>query len=159
MKEYPSTEELREVFDYVDGSLHWKIKPSVAINIGDQAGTTKGSNGYCRIKFKNKTYLIHRLVWLWHGNKLEKTMEIDHINRDRADNKIENLRQVTRAANLENQTGALVCYCPSVKSKNKWKAYTKKNSVQPQKHLGYYYTKEEALKAVEEFYGRRSSIK
>jgi hypothetical protein len=159
MKKYPSTKELREVFNYVDGYFYWKIKPSAAINISDQAGTNKGSNGYCRIKFKKKIYLIHRLVWVWHGNRLEKNMEIDHINRDRADNRIENLRQVTRAVNLENQIGDLVCYCLSVKSKNKWKAYTKKNAVQPQKHLGYYRTKEEALKAVKEFYGGRSSIK
>jgi len=34
MKEYPSTEELRKVFDYVDGCLYWKIKPAACISIG-----------------------------------------------------------------------------------------------------------------------------
>jgi hypothetical protein len=149
------TQEIaHQLFEYRDGALYWKIKPSAAISIGNQAGTNKGSNGYCRIKFKTEIYLTHRLVWIWHENKLEKNMEIDHINRDRADNNIQNLRQVTRAVNLENQIGALICYCPSVKSKNKWKAYTKKNAIETQKHLGYHSTKEEALKAVEDFYGK-----
>lgn len=149
MKEYPSTEELRATFDYVDGCLYWKIKPAMCIFVGDKAGTPKGNNGYCRIQYKGSTYLVHRLVWIWHGNKLEEGMEIDHINRVRADNRIENLRQVTRTENLANQKRLLVCFLPSRKGKNKWKAYTKQTKQQKQKHLGYYRTKEEALKAVE----------
>jgi len=149
MKEYPSTKELREVFDYVDGSLYWKIKVAACISIGDQAGTLKGNNGYCRIQYKGLTYLVHRLVWLWHGKELKEQMEIDHINRIRKDNRIENLRQVTRAENLANQKGLLVSFCPSVKSKKKWKAYTKQSGTQKQKHLGYYRTKEEALLVAE----------
>ena len=149
MKEYPSTKELRKVFTYVDGFLYWKIKPAACVAIGDQAGTAKGNNGYCRIQYKGSTYLVHRLVWIWHGNKLEDQMEIDHINRIREDNRIKNLRQVTRAENLANQKGLLVSFCPSVKSKNKWKAYTKQCLSQKQKHLGYYRTREEALRVAE----------
>lgn len=149
MKEYPSTKELRKVFTYVDGFLYWKIKPAACVAIGDQAGTSKGNNGYCRIQYKGSTYLVHRLVWIWHGNKLEDQMEIDHINRIREDNRIKNLRQVTRAENLANQKGLLVSFCPSVKSKNKWKAYTKQSLSQKQKHLGYYRTREEALRVAE----------
>jgi len=148
MKPYPSTEELRDVFDYVDGCLYWKIKPSAAVSIGDQAGSYKGNNGYMRVMYKKSTYLIHRIVWVWHGNKLEEHLEIDHINRNRADNRIENLQQVTRAENLANQKGDIVCYCPSIKSKKKWKAYTKQTGTSKQVHLGYYETKQEALQAL-----------
>jgi len=148
MKPYPSTEELRQVFDYVDGSLYWKIKPCMAVSIGDKAGTNKGAQGYSRVMYKKSTYLIHRIVWVWHGNSLDKNLEIDHINRNRADNRIENLRQVSKAKNLENQKGDLVCYCPSIKSKKKWKAYTKQAGKAKQVHLGYYETKQDALQAL-----------
>ncbi len=125
MKPYPSTEELRQVFDYVDGSLYWKIKPCMAVSIGDKAGTNKGAQGYSRVMYKKSTYLIHRIVWVWHGNSLDENLEIDHINRNRADNRIENLRQVSKAKNLENQKGDLVCYCPSIKSKKKMESIHK----------------------------------
>jgi len=148
MKKYLSTKELRDVFDYFDGYLYWKIKPSVSISIGDKAGTKKGAKGYERVMYKKSTYLIHRVVWVWHGNALDENLEIDHINRDRGDNRIENLRQITKVKNLENQKCNMVCYCPSVKSKNKWKAYTKQTSTNKQTHLGYYETKEDALKAL-----------
>ncbi len=158
MKQYPSTEELRQVFDYVDGCLYWKIKPCMAVSIGAKAGSTKGANGYVRVMYKCSTYLVHRIVWVWHGNSLDENLEIDHINRNRSDNRIENLRQVTRAKNSENQKGNMVCYCPSVKSKNKWKAYTKQTSTNRQVHLGYYETKEDALRALKNN-ERRCSVK
>jgi hypothetical protein len=149
MKKYPSTEELRKTFDYIDGYLYWKIKPSACVSIGNKAGTTKGNNGYCRIQYKGSSYLVHRLIWVWHGNVLDPQKEIDHINRKRDDNRIENLRQTIKAENLANQKCLLVCFCPSVKSKNKWKAYTKQSGTQKQKHLGYYRTREEALRVAE----------
>jgi hypothetical protein len=157
MKKYPSTEELHCIFDYVDGYFYWKIKPSMSVNIGDLAGCFDKHSGYVAIMYKRNSYLMHRLVWIWHGNTLVSGLEIDHINRNRQDNRIENLRQVTRAKNLENQKSNCVCYCPSVKSKNKWKAYTKQNAKSKQIHLGYYETKELALKAVEENERRHSS--
>jgi len=158
MKPYPSTKELRDVFDYVDGCLYWKIKPCMAISIGDKAGTNKGAEGYARVMYKRSTYLIHRIVWVWHGNSLNENLEIDHINRNRSDNRIENLRQVSKAKNLENQKGNMVCYCPSIKSKKKWKAYTKQTSTNRQVHLGYYETKEDALQALKNN-ERRCSVK
>jgi hypothetical protein len=130
----------------------------MAVSIGAKAGSTKGANGYVRVMYKCSTYLVHRIVWVWHGNSLDENLEIDHINRNRSDNRIENLRQVTRAKNSENQKGNMVCYCPSVKSKNKWKAYTKQTSTNRQVHLGYYETKEDALRALKNN-ERRCSVK
>lgn len=148
MKKYPSTKELRNIFNYVDGFLYWKIKPAACVAVGDLAGTEKGANGYVRVKYKKSIYLAHRIIWIWHGNNLNEGLEIDHINKNKKDNRIENLRQVTRAKNLENKNGKMICYCPSVKSKKKWKAYTKQNSTAQQIHLGYYETKEKALEAL-----------
>ena len=57
--------------------------------------------GYLQVCTKGKTYKAHRLVWL-----IEKGVwpeELDHINGVRTDNRIENLREVSRKENLRNQ--------------------------------------------------------
>jgi hypothetical protein len=148
MKKYPSTEELRKVFEYVDGCLYWKIKPNRNIPIGRKLGSLC-SNGYLKGTYKKQTYLLHRLIWVWHGNKLEKNMEIDHINYDRTDNRIENLQQLTRAEHDMRKKGKYVFYHKQMK---KWQAYTKQTKENKTKVIGYYQTEQEALKAVKEYY-------
>ena len=67
---------------------------------------SKGSldkDGYLIIKIKGKQYKAHRLVFAYHNGKFP-TMEIDHINRNRTDNRIENLREVDRQTNVDNTT-------------------------------------------------------
>lgn len=51
-----------------------------------------------------KTYLEHRLVWEFHNGPIPSGMEIDHINRDRSDNRLENLRVVSRCGNMKNKS-------------------------------------------------------
>lgn len=63
--------------------------------------TTLDRYGYRIIKIKYKTYLVHRLAWLYMTGEWPK--EIDHVNRDRADNRWANLRQVTHADNQLNR--------------------------------------------------------
>lgn len=58
-------------------------------------------DGYLIIKIKGKQYKAHRLVYAYHNNKFPKNM-IDHINRNRTDNRIENLRDVTADINNNN---------------------------------------------------------
>ena len=66
----------------------------------------KGSNGshdrdgYLIVKIKGKQYKAHRLVYLMHNGYLPD--EVDHINRIRDDNRIENLRHSNRCINHEN---------------------------------------------------------
>lgn len=65
---------------------------------------SKGSldkDGYLIIKIKGKQYKAHRLVFAYHNGRFP-TMEIDHINRNRLDNRIENLREVDRQVNVNN---------------------------------------------------------
>lgn len=76
-------------------------------NRGAKAGDTAGSkskNGYLFVSIGYKKYLLHRLAWLYvHGCWPEK--DIDHINGIRTDNRIANLRDVSRSENLQNTRG------------------------------------------------------
>ena len=92
-------EIVRELFDYRDGRLYWKVKPSRKIHAGAEAGHIN-PNGYLRILFRGKPYSAHRLVFLWHHGYLPEF--VDHINGRRTDNRIENLRPATRVQNQQN---------------------------------------------------------
>ena len=58
--------------------------------------------GYRIFYKKKKPYLEHRVIWEKHNGKIPKGLEIDHINHDRLDNRIENLRLVTKQENQRN---------------------------------------------------------
>ena len=80
--------------------------------------------------------LVHRAIWIWHNGEIPKGLEIDHINGNRKDNRIENLRLVTRQQNQTNMTKTKGIYW-SQKLK-KWYAQITKNGVR--KHIGLYET-------------------
>lgn len=61
-------------------------------------------DGYLIIKIKGKQYKAHRLVYLMFNGKMPEN-EIDHKNRNRIDNRIENLKDSTRIENIENSIG------------------------------------------------------
>ena len=95
-------ETVRAIFDYrEDGNLIWKIKRSGTKKI--KVAGAMHRNGYKVISYKGKQYPAHRLIWLYHQGFLpEKGLFIDHINRHRDDNRIENLRMVSNQCNQRN---------------------------------------------------------
>src|SRR5690606_29052356 len=68
--------------------------------LGREAGGKQGG-GYLRFSVDGKHYLAHRLAWLYVHGKWPSD-QIDHINGDRSDNRIDNLRDVTHAENRRN---------------------------------------------------------
>ena len=138
-------EYLLSIFDYKDGNLYWKKRNQ------KQAGCSSGEN-YRRITLKNKTYREHRLIFLMHHGYLPEF--IDHIDGNKSNNLIENLREATHQQNQWNRPVSKnsktkikgVCFH---KASNRWIAQCSLNS--KVNYLGIYITIEEAQKAVENF--------
>lgn len=97
-------EIIKEYFEYKDGGLYWKInKPNSKCKIGDKAGyINKSGSGYWVIKLNNKRYLEHRLIYILFYGNIEKNLMIDHIDQNKLNNRINNLRVVDRGLNRMN---------------------------------------------------------
>jgi hypothetical protein len=94
-------ETLKENLFYSNGKLYWK-KPGMGRIKGQQAGT-RNPDGYRKISVYGERLKEHQLVFLYFNGYIPK--EIDHINGVRDDNRIENLRSVTRSQNIMNSSG------------------------------------------------------
>jgi len=152
-KPLPPLEELREYLDYNPdtGILTWK-KSSRGTKTGQEAGSLK-TNGYRQIQFKREKWFANRLVYYMHHGIDPLKNQVDHINRNRLDNRIENLRLVTPSQNLmnsgsykNNTSGFKGVYWD--KSKKEWRALIIVNG--KRKHLGNFINKEDAIQAREE---------
>jgi len=94
--------ELKKLLDYnpITGVFTWSTN-RVCVSVGDVAGHISKS-GYSTIRIKGVLYFAHRLAWLYVYN--EWPDNIDHINHNRSDNKIKNLRSVSHKNNLRNMS-------------------------------------------------------
>jgi hypothetical protein len=91
-------DQLNQLFTYINGSIYWKT-PRKRINVGDKAGTTL-STGYRSVLIDGKRQMEHRVIFMMHHGFLPK--ELDHIDGNSLNNKIENLREATRSSNMQN---------------------------------------------------------
>lgn len=94
-------EDVRAAFDYdtETGIVRW-AQPSGKVRAGDLAGSRR-ARGYINISFRSTNVLAHRLIWaISHGEW--PTEQIDHINGDRSDNRICNLRLASQTQNMAN---------------------------------------------------------
>jgi hypothetical protein len=134
-------------YDPKTGDIIWLKKPSPKVYIGDIAGNLN-SLGYLRIQFYGKSYYAHRLAWfLYYGNWPKN--DIDHINGIKTDNRISNLRDVTKSENNYNRKGhreKTYKYYYFNKGHHVWEVKATINS--KRKHLGYFETEELALQFI-----------
>lgn len=59
-------------------------------------------DGYLRVQCKGKTYKVHRLVYEAFNGPIPVNLVVDHINRVRWDNRLDNIRIVTQSENRRN---------------------------------------------------------
>lgn len=146
MRDELSAHSVREMLDYAPetGLLTWKPKKGRGAR-NDLAGTVAGSphkDGYLAVQIGRQKYLAHRIVWLIATGAWPKG-EIDHVNRQRDDNRLENLRDTDRSGNQQNRSN--VSGVDFVKRTNKWRArITLRGKVIG---LGNYASQHEALEA------------
>ena len=99
-------EEVARLFTYdrETGVLYWRIKNHNSIRRNYVAGSSKGTrDGYRLVHVKGKIYKEHRIIMMLCFGHIPENAEIDHINHVRNDNRLVNLRFVTRRENMRNQ--------------------------------------------------------
>ena len=116
VKQYPSKEYLEANYLYKDG---WLINKRSGKKVG--CNTKK----YTMVNIEGSLYSAHRLIWIIHNNENPKN-DLDHINRNKHDNRIENLRIASRSENCLNRGYGKDGSCIGVSfrnGRNRWRAY------------------------------------
>lgn len=144
-----TAEELQKILQYnpETGAFTWAISPSRAVKAGDAAGVID-KKGYRTIGIRGCVYKAHRLAWLYFYDCWPVGL-IDHINGNKSDNRLQNLRDVgaegnsqnIRKPNKRNKSG----FMGVIWYQNKWRASMSVNG--KSKWLGDYTTPEEAHQA------------
>ena len=152
-KPIPTPDELRQLLTYDPdtGVLIWKARPGkTAWNkrwAGRAALEYVDSVGYKTGKVASKEIRAHRVIWaLFHGAWPDQV--VDHINGDKTDNRISNLRVVSQAQNAMNRSaagGASRYKGVSYSRSGPWCAIIQKD--RKKKFLGRFKTEEEAARA------------
>lgn len=94
--------QVTECFEYRDGHLYWKrVAHPNKQYLADKPAGSLHKTGYRHVTWMGKFHKVHRLIFLMHHGYLPP--EVDHINGDRADNRIENLRAANRSENQCNR--------------------------------------------------------
>lgn len=150
-REMPSQAVLKALFDYdpEEGLLRWRPRDGNGtfntLRAGNPAGY-KSKRGYWQITLERRHYWNHRLIWkMVYG---VEPREIDHIDGDKSNNRLANLRDVDRSANSRNvrrypKSGVVGVHYAKIG--NRWTAQIRVRNAT--RHLGNFVTKAEAVAA------------
>jgi len=161
-KPLPSPEVLRQLLSYdpETGKLFWKERPAHFFKsdsyaerwnnrfAGREALTARHREGYCHGSLLGSHVLAHRAAMALHNGEWPE-WEVDHINGDRTDNRIDNLRAVTRSENARNvsvsQRNTSGQIGVSETARGMWVAYIREGGGHV--HLGVFREFEDAVSA------------
>lgn len=144
-------EDLQKILDYdpKNGLFYWKLNKKGHIKKGDLAGS-KHIKGYIQIRINGKDYLAHRLALIISGINIKPNDQVDHINSDKKDNSLSNLRLANYNQNNQN-VSVRKDNLSGFKGvgfdarRNKWRARIRSNN--KIQWLGYFDTPEKAHEA------------
>ena len=143
-------ETVKKLFHYdaESGMLLWRNGNGRNVKAWQEAKALS-NQGYYTVKINGTSYRVHRIVWLYVYGSFPKE-DIDHKNRIRNDNRLCNLRSVSRADNCQNIS--LPSHNKSghigvswIKSHNAWTVFIKVNK--KNKWLGYFKDLDKAIAA------------
>lgn len=133
------------VYDAEIGRFRFKVDRFPYQDKGAIAGWDDG-HGYRKVSIFRRQFLEHKIVWLYHYGKYH--VLIDHINGDSADNRLENLREVTPSENNQNMVTKKGAYIGVFHSKSKKNPFFAQITHRYKRyHLGLFPTKELAAEA------------
>jgi hypothetical protein len=150
-------DRLKYLFNYNPdtGDFTRSVNQGTRGRVGDVAGYigyNKTGKVYLRTKVDGKSYLVHRLAWLYSYGEWPKN-HIDHIDQNSLNNRLSNLRDVTTLENNKNQkiysnnsSGTMGVYFHV--AKQKWHAQIRVKG--KRLNLGYFKLKEDAISARKE---------
>lgn len=95
-----------DIFEYVNGELFWRPQNERGfMRSGCRAGTLNKGYLWVRSNKIGQTMSVHRIIWEMHNGPVPDGMVVDHIDRNKLNNRIENLRLATRSENSMNASG------------------------------------------------------
>jgi hypothetical protein len=149
-----SSDELRLFFMYDPdtGNLYRRLAAcnNPKLKEGSLVGSIHKQSGYLKVNIEGLSYMAHRVIWkLFYGVDANLSLDIDHINGNKLDNRIANLRILCNARNQANNK------YPRSNNKLGVRGVYKKGDIfiaqigfsGDKYSLGYYKTVEEAEKA------------
>ena len=97
-------EKLNSILRYCPetGNIFYRVTRGSRAQKGSLAGGINKADGYVQIVIARKLYRGHRIAWLLHYGKWPEN-SIDHIDGDRSNNRICNLREANGSENMQNQ--------------------------------------------------------
>lgn len=140
-------------YDELTGDFAWLVCKGRGVKVGMIAGR-KGNDGYVGIGMDGKKYPAHILAWVYSYGSIPDG-QIDHINHNRSDNRLDNLRDVTRKENQRNRTlnknnTSGFCGITKTTKSERWQVQVGINGKSV--YVGCFKSKDEAVKARDKAY-------
>lgn len=148
---YPTKEEVSEIFEIVDNEIYRKARRNSKGELRERKLIHNKANdgqGYCRVGFKGRLLRYQVIIWILHNGDIPYGKLVDHVDGNKLNNNINNLRLVSNRENQQNQQkhrDGHLFGCSYCKKAKRWRAYYQIK--RKQYHIGYFDTELEAHQA------------
>jgi hypothetical protein len=139
-KNQMSKDLANSLFYYRNGGIYWRKKQK-KIPLEREAGCIHHS-GYRIVGYKKSIYMVHNIIWNMHNGIIPDGYTVDHIDRKRDNNILDNLRLATPSQQQHNKKCIGVHFANDV---GKWQARIMVNKTRF--NLGYFDKKQDAIEA------------